>query len=88
MCRSIFCLIFFVSICSPASAEDLVKLRPYARQISFTGFTRPVQELSIAPEIDENRRKIAVDLLVAKVHCHIPHHYHYSSVVGYNNYDI
>ena len=62
MCRSIFYLIFFIGICSPAIAEDLVKLRPYVRQISFTGFTRPVQELSIAAEINGKCTAVLVDV--------------------------
>jgi len=62
MHRSIFLLIIFICICSPSFAEDLIKLRPYERQISFTGFTRPVQELSIAPEVNGKCTAVFVDV--------------------------
>ncbi|MGB3210421.1 MAG: efflux RND transporter periplasmic adaptor subunit [Desulforhopalus sp.] len=55
-------LISLICTCSPASAEDLVSLRPYARQISFTGFTRPVQELTIAAEVSGKYTAVLVDV--------------------------
>lgn len=63
MRRSIWFLIFFISICaSQVFAEELVKLQPYAREISFTGFTRPIKELSIAAEISGKYIAVLVDV--------------------------
>lgn len=62
MRSSVFSLIFFLCLCSPVLAEELVKLRPYKRQISFTGFTRPVQELNIAAEISGRCTSVLVDI--------------------------
>ena len=62
MRSSVFSLLFFICLCSSALAEELVKLRPYERQISFTGFTRPVQELSIAAEISGKCTSVLVDI--------------------------
>jgi RND family efflux transporter MFP subunit len=62
MRRAIWFLIFFISVYSSPRAEELVKLRPYARQISFTGFTRPVKELSIAAEISGKYTAVLVDV--------------------------
>ena len=63
MHRAIWFFIFFISIClSHARAEELVELRSYAREISFTGFTRPIKELSVAAEISGKYTAVLVDV--------------------------
>ncbi len=47
---------------SLAVASELVELRPYVRQISFTGFTRPIKELTVAAEIDGKYTSVVVDV--------------------------
>lgn len=49
-------------VCSSAWAMELAMLRPYARQISFTGFTRPIQELTIAAEVSGTYTAVSVDV--------------------------
>jgi len=62
MRRSILFLIVFISISSSVCATELVGLRPYTREISFTGFTRPVKEMTIAPEISGKCTTVVVDV--------------------------
>ncbi|TKB23258.1 efflux RND transporter periplasmic adaptor subunit [Desulfopila sp. IMCC35006] len=52
----------FFSFCSPVWATEMATLRPYARQISFTGFTRPIQELTIAAEVSGTYTAVSVDV--------------------------
>ncbi len=54
-------LVFF-GVCAPAWSTELATLRPYARQISFTGFTRPIQELTVAAEISGTYTAVSVDV--------------------------
>ncbi len=57
------CLVFLLlGAWAPAAEMELASLRPYARQISFTGFTRPIQELTIAAEISGTYTAVSVEV--------------------------
>ena len=60
--RSLCLLLFILGVICPAWAEELATLRPYARQISFTGFTRPIQELTLAAEISGKYTAVPLDV--------------------------
>lgn len=47
---------------APAAGVELVSLRPYARQVNFTGFTRPIEELTIAAELSGTYTAVPLDV--------------------------
>lgn len=47
---------------SAPHAQDLVELRPYSRQLYFTGFTRPVNEMILSSEVSGKCREILLDV--------------------------
>ncbi len=54
--------LFFFGISSFTWAKELATLRPYTRQIIFTGFTRPLQELTIAAEVSGTYTTVPYDV--------------------------
>lgn len=58
----IFLVLFFFGGSFPAWAQELVTLRPYNRQVAFSGITRPVQELTIAAEVSGKFTAVPVDV--------------------------
>lgn len=52
-------LLCFLSV---AFAEELVDLRPYARQLSFTGFTRALEKMTVAGEVGGMYTAVHVDV--------------------------
>ncbi len=59
-------IIWLILLCcsnnSLVYASELVKLRPYTREVSFIGFTRPVKEMTVAAEIDGKYTSVLVDV--------------------------
>ncbi|MFN2354222.1 MAG: efflux RND transporter periplasmic adaptor subunit [Desulfopila sp.] len=56
---SLVLLLFSLSV---VYAEEMVDLCPYARQLSFTGFTRAIQEMTVAGEISGRYIAVHVDV--------------------------
>lgn len=60
---AVLCLVVLLpGVCVSAAEMELASLRPYARQIRFTGFTRPIQELTLAAEISGTYTAVSVDV--------------------------
>ncbi len=61
MCVLKVFVLFFLCFLTPVSAEEIVELRPYHRELSLTGFTRAKAELSVAGEVSGRCTRIVVD---------------------------
>ncbi len=55
-------LTFMLCHTSPVFAQELVELRPYSRQLLFTGFTRPAKELILSSEVSGTCKEILLDV--------------------------
>ncbi len=55
-------VLLLLGVCAPAAGVELAPLRPYARQIGFTGFTRPIQEMTVAAELSGICTAVSVDV--------------------------
>ena len=62
MVRALGLVLLLLAVCAPAVGGELASLRPYARPLSFTGFTRPIQQMVIAAELGGTYTVVPVDV--------------------------
>jgi len=62
--RSALLCLLALTLCqtSPVYAKELVELRPYSRQLVFTGFTRPAKEMILSSEVSGKCNEILLDV--------------------------
>lgn len=62
--RTILCYLIAFILFQPSMlyAQELVELRPYSRQLFFTGFTRPVKEMVLSGEVSGKYKEILLDV--------------------------
>ena len=57
-----FCSFLVFCLVPPTAAQELTKLQPYSRQLLFTGFTRPVKEMTLTGEVSGKCMEIRLDV--------------------------
>lgn len=62
MRRFFYLVVIIICSSAPISAQELVELRSYSRQLLFTGFTRPVTEMILSGEVSGKSTDILYDV--------------------------
>lgn len=63
MIRPLWLWVIVLFIAIPAvSAEKFIHLRPYQRELSLTGFTRPIRTLTLTSEVSAKCLQVAIDV--------------------------
>lgn len=55
-------LAFMLCQASQSYAQELIELRPYSRQLVYTGFTRPAKEMILSSEVSGKCKELLLDV--------------------------